>query len=729
MGVVFYLGCMIIVATIGINSFSEDKIRKIILSGVDIIRYNFSYRILDDKIQSLELLERIKIDLNSSTKLMIDMPSNKIRLGDFSNRIFSVSEGDEITLHSGSFSPDCHEFIPVEIVKLGEQVYFNQAITIGDGEMALEVIEIIDPETIKVRALNNGVIKYMKTFNIKQSLDDEKYLEYFQNIIDKIKNNPPTYIAISYINQRINEELKKVILNSLNNVKIIIKIEKELDKTTLESICLDNFYNMILLDRGELGVNSPYERCGIIQKEVIETAKFFKKQILVSTQLLESTTNNFTPNRSEIINLTQLVLDGADGIIFCHESTVGLRPSYSIAVAKKIINEVEKFKKESKQESKKNIEKFQLPSLFVANYQNLPSLTEWLEKIKSPNLSEFKQEDNTKFERLNKLHDVIKIPFDKPIQIEAMEAYSNTAKWQEVIRIKNGEICAIKLMPKHLGLPKYRAIGQTLPEYIANWLPQYKHLDHNNYYVEVLRHNPDMKYSSLFLINDFGIWGDFIEGVHWQLTHGVHEKNSTTFYYDFNRLWFYNEKNLPPSDETRYLINTAIKNLQVLNPQQQDKLENELGAEFTIHGYLKGYFEFFHWTDVGMKFNDYNRVIYKRLKDLKLCITDTEMHLRGLCANPGKITGKVQIIYDPKTQTLEEGAIIICKSIDLSHLSLLEKSAAIITEQGNILSHLAIISRELNKPCIVSVKNVTTKLKNGDMVRIDASKGIIELIV
>jgi phosphohistidine swiveling domain-containing protein len=278
-------------------------------------------------------------------------------------------------------------------------------------------------------------------------------------------------------------------------------------------------------------------------------------------------------------------------------------------------------------------------------------------------------------------------------------------------------------------MPKFRGIGKTLKEYSESWLPTYESqiVNPREYKVEVLRHNYDMQYSSIFLINDFGIWGDLIEGVHWQLTQGVSERSPLTFYYNFQNLWFHDEESRQ-IENYKNLITTAIKHLLVVRPQLQYSLESELQAEFTMHGYLKGYFEFFYWPERGLTYNDYNRVIYRKLNNLKLYITDAQADLKGLCANPGKVVGQTRIVNNPKAETLNIGEILVCKSINMDYLPFMTKCAGIVTEQGNILSHLAIISRELKKPCIVSVKNITRRLKNGDRIRLDADKGIIEMM-
>lgn len=338
---------MFIIATIGLNSLTEDKLRKIILSGADILRYNFAYRNIGEHPEHIQMFERVKDELNSSIKLLIDFPTNKVRLGDFEGRLFTVRETTTLTLRTATYSHDCNEFLPVDMPKLGEKSYVNQLISIGDGEVVLEVTGIIDSETIQAKILNNGTIKYIKTFNNGQFIDDESYINTCKQLITSCDEFQPDYIAISYINEALNDKLKAELCLNERRYKTIIKIERDVVDADLEKICQDPTYAMILIDRGEMGVNMPFEKIGLVQKSTIKKAKTYKKPAIVSTQILDSTINNYIPNRADILNLTDMILDDVNGIVLCHETAVGTRPLYTISVAKKIINAVEEYKRQT----------------------------------------------------------------------------------------------------------------------------------------------------------------------------------------------------------------------------------------------------------------------------------------------------------------------------------------------------------------------------------------------
>lgn len=336
---------MLIIASVGCN-VNEEKIKKIILSGADILRFNFSYYDINENVEYLKNTQEIINSLHSSVQTLIDLPLNKIRLGDFENKILPVRENDLVTMKSASFSPDSSQFIPVNTLRLGEKVQINQTMSLGDGQIFLQVENILNFDTIVVKVLNNGVIRYLKTLNIPHKISDEEILSQYSSILKTITSFAPKYIAFSYISPLFKEKIKQLpeLIKLKNTTKFIIKIEEYITNQEIISLCEDTFFDMILIDRGELGVNMPFQKIGIFQEYIVNLAQKHNKKTIISTHILESTINSFIPNRADVLDLTHIVLSNADGIMFCNETGVGSRPAYTISTAKKIIEETQKYK-------------------------------------------------------------------------------------------------------------------------------------------------------------------------------------------------------------------------------------------------------------------------------------------------------------------------------------------------------------------------------------------------
>ena len=92
---------MFIIATVEKYLLTKEHIKKLILAGADTLRFNFSYRTLEENLNYISIAQQIIDELNTSTKTLIDFPINKIRLGDFESKLFPVNEGDELIFKTG----------------------------------------------------------------------------------------------------------------------------------------------------------------------------------------------------------------------------------------------------------------------------------------------------------------------------------------------------------------------------------------------------------------------------------------------------------------------------------------------------------------------------------------------------------------------------------------------------------------------------------------------------
>ncbi len=336
---------MLIVASTGIT-YAEERTRKLVLSGTDILRINICRRPMEKNRQLIKNTDDVIADLHGNTKILLDMPYNKIMLGDFDIKIFSVKENQEFTCKSATYTPNCNEFIPIQIEKLGEKVNTNQTIMIGDGEIALLVTEIIDAETIKIKVLNSGTIRYMRTVNILDEKTLKNMTTKFEEAAAAIFDLEFHYLSIPYIERDTNEKIKQIFLKlkTEQKIKIAIKIENRNGLDDIQTILSDPFYDIVMFSRGDIGINLPYEKVGIIQKKITNLCTQSKKPLIIATSILESTTETFIPSHADISDLTNMLLDGVSGIQFSVETGIYSRPAYTISVAKKIIAEAEKYK-------------------------------------------------------------------------------------------------------------------------------------------------------------------------------------------------------------------------------------------------------------------------------------------------------------------------------------------------------------------------------------------------
>ncbi len=349
----------------------------------------------------------------------------------------------------------------------------------------------------------------------------------------------------------------------------------------------------------------------------------------------------------------------------------------------------------------------------------MPSLTEWLEQAGFAQTQEFRQEDNSKRDRLEILFQTVGLTYDRPEKFSARDLKDRSEKFKTFYNIAAEKLCALRLIPLTPDLPKLRVRGKTLRENLV-WFDE-QNIDVDQYRADVVPHSGHDQFSATFLINDHGIVGEIVSGLHWQLTQGLHENPPTYFNFDFTN-WNFSS----PDEEAQRWIKQAVASLQI-EKGKQNLIQAQMASEFTNDNYLKGYYEFVVWPDDKIYFIDYNRIIAQSLKDLKPGNLTTTTALSGTCASTGKVSGPAKIVLDPKNTDLKDGDILICSMTMIDYVPLMKKAGGIITERGNILSHAAIVARELKKPCLVGVKGALIQIKDGQNITLDADSGQIIL--
>ncbi|HET9850357.1 MAG TPA: PEP-utilizing enzyme [Candidatus Saccharimonadales bacterium] len=350
------------------------------------------------------------------------------------------------------------------------------------------------------------------------------------------------------------------------------------------------------------------------------------------------------------------------------------------------------------------------------------SLTEWLDDIQHKDAEAIRKEDNDKRERLKVLNEVIGLPFDKPTQFTAVELAEKSPAFTKYLSQHGQELCALRLIPRADGLPKLRMRGKTVAGAYEWFLEQ--NIEPAKYRADFIPHPPDYAWATIFVVNKNGIQGEIIWGGHHQLTQGFHDsKRPHIFRYDFAK-WMISPSSVKALAHLKDLANF----LHVADKSKQYQLKKQLGASF-VNDFLEGYFE---TTDssLGTWFIDYSPTLGKMYADMTITppVAAGKKLISGLCACPGQASGKVRIVPSSGVdKDFPHGAVLVCAVTTPEFVPLMQKASAIVTDQGGILSHAAIVARELKKPCIVGTGNATKLLKNGQPVTVDAGAGTLSL--
>lgn len=331
-----------------------------------------------------------------------------------------------------------------------------------------------------------------------------------------------------------------------------------------------------------------------------------------------------------------------------------------------------------------------------------------------------------KRERLRILHDTVGLPFDNPTQFSATEISGKSKKFQRFFDKHKNEYCALRLIPLDTSFPKLRLRGVTVKE-VMKWYEE-QNIDPAKYRGDFIPHSENAIWSTIFVVNKNGFFGEIIAGMHNQLTQGFYSENKPIlFSFDFKKLKL-SHKNL----KVQKHLKEIISHLKIKSDAKRKKLQKVLKAKFA-NNYLLGYFETISTKDYGLWFIDYNRILGEKYADYSFRIDQNNKAtgaINGLTASRGIATGKVKVL-DPQSTTnvdIEKGDVLVCEMTTPDHVIHIQKVAAIVTDKGGVLSHAAIVAREFSIPCIVGTKNATLELKDGDLVEVNADKGTVKII-
>jgi phosphohistidine swiveling domain-containing protein len=357
-----------------------------------------------------------------------------------------------------------------------------------------------------------------------------------------------------------------------------------------------------------------------------------------------------------------------------------------------------------------------------------PSLTEWMQALgRDPALAlAMRAEDGTKADRLECLYQTIGLPYERPEIFEAREVVHPSALFLEQLQQRSQELCAFRLVPKDPALPKLRERGRTFQELYEDWLPR-QSFDPELYHVHVCPHSDTLLWSAIFVVRPEGIIGEITRGLHSQLTQGETYNQTYRGSFDFYR-WQWSHED----EEAERQLRRMVRMIRVLDHPFRQTLTEQLQSTF-VQEYLEGYFEATIWPGDQLFFIDYNRLLPTRIDWTKIAPFEPFSDaIQGIGASPGRAQGRVRLmtperlVQDPAS--FRAGDILVCQNTDVRYLPLMVRAAAIVTDLGGMLSHASIISRELRKPSIVGTQTATKVLQEGDLVEVDANKGMIRKI-
>lgn len=330
-----------IVATVGPACDTYEKLLELVKAGVNVFRLNFSHGSHEDKAKIIEHIRLINEREPFNLAIIGDLQGPKLRVGEIENGSIEVSAGDMLTFTNEKCIGN-KEKIYISYPNFHSDVKIGNIIMIDDGKLEVKVTRIEKNNNVIVEVVLGGIISSKKGINLPDTkitlpaLTDKDLVD-----LDFIIEQELEWVALSFV-RSVKDLiiLRHKLLEKNSKTKIIAKIEKPEAVENIRDIIVES--DGIMIARGDLGVELAIEKVPLIQKQIIRKCLHRAKPVIVATQMMESMIERTKPNRSEITDVANAVLEGADAVMLSGETATGAHPTLVVQTMKKIIEEVEK---------------------------------------------------------------------------------------------------------------------------------------------------------------------------------------------------------------------------------------------------------------------------------------------------------------------------------------------------------------------------------------------------
>lgn len=315
-----------IICTIGPASCDKDVLRELMKSGMDVARFNFSHGEYETFEKWLKNVEEVREELGLPVATLLDTKGPEIRLGTFKNpNGVILSKGQAFTLTTDEIEGD-EDRCSVSYKGLVNDVKNGTQILINDGLIALEVQSVKDKDII-CKVTDGGLVTDKKGVNVPNVSLALPYLS--EKDMQDLKFGAKMgydFIAASFCRTGADIVYLRDFCHALgwNDVKIIAKIENHEGVEHIDGIIKEA--DGIMVARGDMGVEIPFEQIPAIQKMIIQKVFQAGKIVVTATQMLESMINNPRPTRAEITDVANAIYDGTSAIMLSGETAMGKHP-------------------------------------------------------------------------------------------------------------------------------------------------------------------------------------------------------------------------------------------------------------------------------------------------------------------------------------------------------------------------------------------------------------------
>ena len=329
-----------IVCTIGPASNNEETLIKMCKNGMNVCRLNFSHGTHEQHKENIELIKKVRAKLGVPLAILLDTKGPEYRIKTFKNHKVTLNDGDTFSFTTEDIEGDENR-VSVTYKGLAKDIKIGDRILVNNGLVIFEVTEVTKTDAV-CKVIVGGELSDRKSMSFPNKVLNQIYLseQDKSDILFGIENdvdfNACSFVSVKQDLIDVNNFIKA---NGGKNIDVIAKIENRSGVDNIREICEE--CTGIMIGRGDLGVEIPFEEVPAIQKHLITTCRMMGKRVITATEMLESMIHNPRPTRAEISDVANAVYDGTSAIMLSGETAAGKYPAETVATMAKIAEETE----------------------------------------------------------------------------------------------------------------------------------------------------------------------------------------------------------------------------------------------------------------------------------------------------------------------------------------------------------------------------------------------------
>ena len=329
-----------IVCTIGPACNNEKTLTELCLAGMNVARLNFSHGTHEDHLKNINLIKKVREKLGLPIAILLDTKGPEYRIKTFRDGKIFLNEGDSFTFTAEDIEGD-ERRVSVNYKGLPAEMNVGDKILLNNGLVVFEVEEVVGDE-IRCTVLEGGELSNRKSMSFPDKVLKQVYLSDYDksDLLFGIENGVD-FVACSFVSVKQDLIDVKSFLheNGGDDIDLIAKIENRSGVDNIKEICEE--CGGIMIGRGDMGVEIPYEELPAIQKHLITTCRLLGKRVITATEMLESMIHNPRPTRAEISDVANAVYDGTSAVMLSGETAAGKYPVATVKAMARIVKKTE----------------------------------------------------------------------------------------------------------------------------------------------------------------------------------------------------------------------------------------------------------------------------------------------------------------------------------------------------------------------------------------------------